>query len=186
MKKLSVDSRLLIFRIFTIACLVAIVTCIIVDIALNRQFTWSLYPILSVPFGWLAFSPLLTGKYGLPLSLLSTTLFILPYLLLLEKITPAENWFLMVGIPSATTCMASLWLFYLMFRFLRINMWLKSAIAVFLLGAVASPVINHYVNVFLNEPQTFLNRFLNIFPLIALSILLAVVGIRRRRAVPAV
>lgn len=177
----NIDNRRLFFRIFTISCLVAIVVCVIVNGIIDNQITWSAYTIMSIPFGWLIISPLLIRKYGIPLSLCSIMLFVSPYLFLLEKITPVENWFIPVGLPSAVVGIITMWVFYVLFRFLRISLWYKSAIAVFLLGAAVSPVINHYVNMFLNETPTFFIRFINIFPLIVLSVLLWITGYRRNR-----
>lgn len=185
MTKYYDDNRRIIFRVFTVACLIAIITCVIVNGAIDNQITWSAYSILSIPLGWLVISPLLIKKYGIPLSLCSITLFVSPYLFLLEKITPVNNWFAPVGLPSAAAGIITMWVFYILFRFLRISLWYKSAIAVFLLGAAVSPVINHYVSAFLNETPTLFHRLINIFPLIVLSALLWLAGYRRKRSVPA-
>lgn len=185
MERLNANARKLIFKFFSLACLIAIAACVIVDIAMNQQFTWSLYPALSVPFGWLVISPIFTGKYGVPLSLSSVTLFVIPCLYLLEKVTPRDNWFSVLGIPAAVIGIIAMWALYLLFKFLRISLWYKWAAAVFLVGVVVSPLIQHYVDSFLDESPTFFSRFINIAPLVVVSVLLGVIGYRKNRKVPA-
>jgi len=171
---------------FSIACIISIITCVIVNVAIDRQITWSVYPILSVLFGWLVFSPLIIKKHGLPLSICSLTLFTLPYLFFLDKITPVESWFIPLGIPSAIAGMISVWVFYLLFRFVKISLWYKLAIAVFIAGAIVSPIINSYVDVYLNAEPRLLNTIINIASSVILSAAIAFLGYRRnlKRAAP--
>ena len=165
---------------FSISCIIAIITCLIVNFAIDRAITWALYPLISVPFGWLVLSPLVVRKLGVLFSLCSFMIFVLPFLFLLEKITPVGGWFIGIGIPVTIIGVTLLWLTFLLFRFLKISLWFKTAITVFLAGVIASPLIDHYVNVFLNTTPTFFDRFLSIFPCIAVSVLLIVIGVRRR------
>ena len=179
------DIGKLIFKIFSIACLVAILTCLIVNFAIDRSVTWALYPLLSVPFGWLVLTPLVVKKLGIPFTLCSFMIFVMPFMFLLEKITPVDNWFIGIGIPSAIVGVPLIWLIYLLFRFVRISWWFKAAIAVFLGGVVANPIINHYVNLFTNETPTFFLRFINIFPCFVVTVLLVIIGVRRKNLTPA-
>ena len=182
MKKTYIDDTgKLIFKIFSVACLVAIFTCLIVNFAIDRSITWALYPLLSVPFGWLVLTPLVVRRFGIPFTLCSFMIFVMPYLFLLEKITPVDNWFVGIGIPAAIVGVPFIWITYLLFRFLKISLWFKAAITVFLGGVVASPIINHYVNVFTNETPSFFNRFINVFPCIVVTVLLVIMGVRRKK-----
>ena len=91
----------ILFMAYSLACFAAACTCLIVDLAVNGRITWALYPLLSIAFGWAAFSPLFAKKHKTVLVLGSFTVLILPYLNLLSKITPVTDWFMPVGLPSA-------------------------------------------------------------------------------------
>jgi len=165
-----------IFVSFSFACLIAIITCIIVDYAMNKQITWSWYPIISVPFGWLVFSPLHIKKYGTPLSILSLTIFSLPFLFLLEKITPVSGWFTPLAIPSAAVGAAAIWVIYLVFRFLKIRLWYKSAITVFLAGVIVNPVISYFVDMYVySEPRIF-STLISSVPCLILAVTMIIQG----------
>ena len=175
-------SRKLIFLSFSFACVISIVVCIIVDFAINGHSTWSAYSILSVPFGWLIVSPTIIKKRGIILSLCSLTLFVLPFLYLLERITPVTNWFAPVGIPSAAVGIPTIWVIYLLFRFLKINLWYKSAIAVFLTGVIANPLIGYYVDMYLFSKMQLLNTAINGAVCLGVSVVLFLQGMKKATA----
>jgi hypothetical protein len=174
--------RKLILVSFSVACIIAIVVCIIVNVAMDKQITWSAYPILSVPFGWLVFSPLLIKKHGILFSILSLMLFTLPFLFLLEKITPVGNWFAPLGIPSAAVGIITIWAIYFLFRFFRINLWYKSAVTVFLVGVIANPIINYYVNMFLYSEQKLISTIISAVSCLILSVIIGIRGYKSNKA----
>ena len=180
-KLFSFSSRVskAIFMAFTLMCLAAAGVCVIVDLALNRGVTWAAYPLLAIPFGWLAAAPLIFGKPAT--SLLALTALAFPFLFLLEKVTPVTGWFHQVGMPSAIAGAAFVWAFYLMFRYAKISLWFKSAAAVFLGGAVLSPVINYFADSFTGYDRGFLESFVSIFSSVAVAVLLGVLGYIRRK-----
>lgn len=166
---------------FSILCIAGIISCIIVNFAIDRKITWSIYPILSIPFGWLLLMPLIIKKHGLLLSFCSLTVITLPYLFLLEKITPVKHWFLPLGIPSAIAGVITVWILYLIYRFLKINVWYKAAITVFLGGVITSPVINYYVDTFLYEEPKWLETIISAASCLILSVVLFLIGHKRNK-----
>jgi len=66
----------------------------------------------------------------------------------LDKITPVVSWFVPLGIPSAAVGMPAIWAIYLLFRFLKTNLWHKSAATVFIAGAV-NLLIGYQIDVIL-------------------------------------
>lgn len=164
--------------LFTLACFIAMGVCLIVDMAITQQITWSAYPLLSIPFGWIAVTPVFIKNYGKVLCPCVLTLSVLPYLYFIEKITPASGWFFPLGLPSAVTGIIVGWIIYFLFRFIKINIWYKAAISVFLVGVIASPIINHFVTVFAQIEPSFLNNFINIFSCIIASAILGILGYR--------
>jgi len=170
---------------FSVACLIAVFTCLIVNFAIDRQITWAAYALLAVPFGWGVLSPLAIKKFGPPLSLLSLTLLTLPFLYVLDRITPVDSWFAPLGIPSAAAGLVAAWVFYLLFRFVKINNWYKSAITVFIAGVVVNPVVNYYVDRFVIDQPSMLSTILTAAGCLILAIPLFLMGHRRSKAVGA-
>lgn len=164
---------------FSVACLIAIITCLIVDFALNSAITWAMYPVITVPFGWLLFTPLLIRKHGILLSLCSLTVISVPLLFLLEKITPVHGWFAPIAIPSAIIGMATIWLIFLLFRFLRISLWYKGAITVFIGGVLANSAISYYVDMHLYSEFRLLGAILESAACLIVSVALFILGYRR-------
>jgi hypothetical protein len=100
----------------------------------------------------------------------------------LEKITPVESWFFPLGIPSAIVGLITIWVIFLIFRFLRISLWYKSAIAVFLAGVITNQIISYYVNNFLNTGPRLLNNIINTASCVVLSVVLFILGRNRSKA----
>lgn len=167
-------------------CLIAIGACVIVNIAIDQKFTWSIYSVLSILLGWLVISPLAVKKYGVPLAFCSLTLFISPFLYFLEKVTPVDNWFSPLGLPAAITGIITIWLLYFLFRLIRINLWYKFAVAVLLAGAIAGSVINHYADLYLNTAPSFFKYFMNILLCVILAVLFGFFGYKKHKKAPPV
>jgi len=175
-------SRKFIFSSFSIACIVAILTCFIVDYAINGYVSWSVYPLLSVVLGWLVLCPLLIKKRGVLLSLCSLTLFTLPYLFLLEKTTPVTDWFMPLGIPSAAVGIPAVWAIALVFRYLKISLWYKSAVAVFIAGVLANFIISYNVDMYLYGEPHLLSPIITSASCLVLSVALVIQGRNRAAA----
>ena len=171
---------------FSITCVVAIFACLIVNFAIDRAITWALYPLLSVPFGWLLLAPMTAKKHGVLLSLCSMTVIAVPYLFLLEKITPMHGWFAPIGIPSAIIGAGAIWLLFLLFRFVKINSWYKSAITVFIIGVLANPAISYFVDMYLESKVQILQTVLETAACLIVTVALFVIGARRNKAKHAV
>ena len=176
----------LVFGSFSIACIIAILTCMIVNFAIDRQITWAAYSILSVPFGWLVLSPLTIKKYGTALSLFSLTLFTLPFLYVLDRLTPVESWFIPLGIPSAVVGAITAWVLFILFRFVNISGWYKSAITVFITGVFVNPVINFFIDRFTVDQSSLLSTILTAAGCLVVTVVLCVQGHTRNKVAAAV
>lgn len=169
-------NRKLILMIYSLSCLIAAGVCLIVNMAINQQITWAAYPLLSIVFAWVIFLPLLAKKHKITLLLFTLTVLVLPYLFLLSKITPTTDWFIPVGLPAAVIGIIASWILFPLYLFGKMNILYKSAISVFLLGFVASTVINYFVDIYLKiEPFTW-DRYLSIFSCIIASAVLGMLG----------
>ena len=168
-----------VFLVFSAFCLTAIVTCVIVNYAIDRQITWAAYAVLSVQFGWLCCIPLIYKKFTLSLCVLTVASF--PFLYFIEKITPVTDWFFALGLPAAVTGAVSIWITYLLFRYVKISVWYKFSISVFLIGVVADRIISHYVDAFLETEPSFIKTIGSILLCVVISALLWVQGYTKNK-----
>ena len=162
------------FLVFTISCLVAVGTCVIVNYAIDQQITWAAYPILSVPVGWLIVTPAIFRK--LLLSQCMFTLSAIPFLFFLERITPATDWFIALGLPAAVAGILFIWLDYLLFRYIKINIWFKVSITILLCGVLDNLVINHFVDLYHSTTTPFLQYFISSFSYAIVVIVFLILG----------
>jgi len=162
--------------LFSLACFITAGVCLIVDSAINRQVSWSIFPLMSIAFGFLVLSPLLLKKHGLLISMGAASLLAAPYLYLMNLITPGGDWFRPVGLPCAVIGIIALWVFYCLFRFVKINLWYQLAIDFFLSLVIVSPAIDYFISRYLNAPTDWLSLIIHVFAGITASILFAVMG----------
>ena len=178
-RMVALIDRKVCFIIFTLLCFIAVGTCVIVNYALNQQITWAAYPIASVALGWLMITPLIYRKYII--SLCVTTAIAVPFLYVLNIITPAPDWFSGLGIPLAIVGVATIWIVYLLFRYVKISLWYKAAITVLVAG-VANMVTDCITNGFLGTEQPLLLVITQIFSCVAIAVLLGITGYIRKKA----
>ena len=174
-------SKKLIFMIFTLFCFLAMGTCVIVNYAINQRITWAAYPLLSIPFGWILTSTLFLRKYVMA-TLCALTVFAIPFLYFIEKITPVSDWFLPLGLPCAIAGIIFIWIIYLLFRFTNISIWYKLAVSAFLAMIIVSPVIEHSVNIFLGTEPKFLDCFIDYFSGIAVTASFIIIGLTKAKS----
>lgn len=83
---------------FTALMLIGIIVCSIVDVAITKRFTWSLYPISTMVFAWCVLFPVIYwSKKGIIPSMLIFTILVVPYSFILDKIAATEGVILRVG-----------------------------------------------------------------------------------------
>ena len=73
--------------LFSATLLIGIMVCLICNIAISGNLTWSLIPISSIVFVWVvSFPSIILGKKGMLISLISLSAFVIPYLFLLSRL----------------------------------------------------------------------------------------------------
>ena len=128
------------FMIISVSCFIAIGICSIVNFSISGGFTWSLYPILSIIFVWLLSTPLLTKSSSFVKWLLPPTIFMLPYLALLGRVTPITGWLMGLAVPITFLGIAALWICFFVSKRLKSNSWYLAAALIFIIGSVFSPM----------------------------------------------
>lgn len=127
--KRKTENNMATYKIIAIAysatLLIAVMVCLICNLAISGSLTWSLIPVSSIVFAWVVFFPgILSGKKGLLFSLIALSLFILPYLFLLSHLINIHEIFT-IGSAMALISLAFLWITAAVF--LRLGKTKKSA-----------------------------------------------------------
>jgi len=96
--------------LFSVSLLIGIMVCLICDFAISGNLTWSLIPVISIIFAWaVAFPGIKLGKRGIIVSLLSLSVFIIPYLFFLSRLINAEEVF-SIGAAMSVAAIPFLWI----------------------------------------------------------------------------
>lgn len=114
--------------------LIGVVTTTIVDFALNKGLTWSLFPISSIVFLWLCILPLFFfKKHKVNMALLSTSIFLVPFLYILCRLT-GGNWFGSIAMPVLLASLTMVWLIRFVFA-TKLTGWNKWALSMLIMAA---------------------------------------------------
>lgn len=96
--------------IFSAAIAVGMLVCIICDIAVSGELTWSLIPIASMVYAWATVFPgLIMRKGKLTASLGSASVFTVPYLYMLSVLTGVHTVFV-IGTAAAAASLIFMWI----------------------------------------------------------------------------
>jgi transcriptional regulator with XRE-family HTH domain len=138
--------------LITVTCLLGMFICIICDIAISGVLTWSLYPITSISFAWLIIIPIFQfKKNNVRMSLISLSVFIIPFLFVLNKIIGGIKLMLSLGIPVSLIAIAYIWIIYILFSIKNSAKWNIASISI-LLGIPVSLIINCIISKFIDQP----------------------------------
>lgn len=138
------------FTIFTIAALLSIGICLICDITINGNLSWSLIVFSSIIFGWLLTLPFFQFKKNIIRNtLIVLSLLILPYLFLLGVFI-GHSLIYNLGAAIAGISLAALWCIYAVCLKLR-NKKLSAIGLSFLILIPCSFSINLVIPTFIKE-----------------------------------
>ncbi len=172
MKEYNTDEkskRLIISFVFSMICLMGIITCIICDIAITGSLTWSLIPVVSVCFVWLlVFPSMVFWKKRTVVSLASLSIFIIPYLYLLNNLIGNKDVF-SIGSMIALPSVLFFWIVYGIFKCFK-----RKPIALgitFLLGIPLVFVINLILYKMIAEPIIDIWDLFSVFILLILAVI---------------
>lgn len=112
----------------------------------------SLYPISSMFFAWIVIFPLIRlSKNGVMVSLISLSLFIIPFLYVIDRLVKTSKYILPIGIKVSIISICFLWIIYVLFMIFRDRKLLALGIS-FVLGSVTCLLINGVISKVLLEP----------------------------------
>ncbi len=167
--------------LFSVTLLVGIMVCLICDIAISRNLTWSLIPVSSIVFAWaITFPSIILGKRGIIVSLISLSVFTVPYLFLLGSLIKVKEVF-SVGAVMAVASIIFLWMIVAVFR--RMGKEKKSvALGItFLLAIPFMFTVNIMIAKMLAEPILDVWDMLSIFMLLILAFVSFICGYAKKK-----
>lgn len=153
----------------TAVLLTGIIVCAICDAAVFGRLTWSLIVISSILFAWLISIPAISlGKRGIIGSLVSLSVFVLPYLYVLSRLTGVRA-VLSIGAIMSVYSVVYLWSLAAIFKRLRERKAVAAGVA-FLLAVPFMIVVNMTLSGILSEPLFDIWDAISVFLLLLLSL----------------
>ena len=165
----NMSKNMIILIVFSITLLIGLLVCAICDIAISGDLTWSLIPISSIIFTWVVSFPfIILGRKGIRGSLISVSIFIIPYLYILKDIIKVNAIF-SVGSIMAIISIVYLWLLFMIFNRLRERKSVATGIT-FLLSIPFMLIINIILSTMISEPIIDVWDILSAFILLVFAV----------------
>ncbi len=145
----NMTKNVIISILFSVTLLVGIMVCLICNIAISGNLTWSLIPVSSIVLAWaISFPSIVLSKRGIIVSIISLSVFIIPYLFLLSSLIKVKEVF-SVGAVMAVVSIVFLWIIIALFsrigkerKLIALGITFLSAIPfVFIVNAVLAKMI---------------------------------------------
>lgn len=155
--------------LFSATLLIGIMVCLICNIAISGNLTWSLIPISSIVFVWVvSFPSIIWGKKGMLISLISLSAFVIPYLFLLSRLIKVKEVF-SVGVIMAVASILFLWVIAAIWNRVGKTRKLIALGMIFLLAIPFMVIINVILSRMIVEPVLDIWDMLSIFILLILA-----------------
>ncbi|MCI9532666.1 MAG: helix-turn-helix domain-containing protein [Lachnospiraceae bacterium] len=155
--------------LYSVTLLVGIMVCLICNLAISGNLTWSLVPASSIVFAWaISFPGIILGKRGITVSLISLSVFIFPYLSLLGSFIKMEEVF-SVGAAVAVASIIFMWIIAAVFYCFGKESKLVAFGITFLLAIPFEVIINAILSKMIEEPVFDVWDMLSIFVLLVLA-----------------
>ena len=115
---------------FSMLLLLGIVVVSIIDLAISGTFTWSLIPISSIVLAWLVCFPAIQlGAKGIVVSLIALSLFIVPFLYMLNSAVEINVPILPIGTRMSAISVVFLWVVFGIFKILKLRKLIAFAVS---------------------------------------------------------
>ena len=165
----SMTKNVIISILFSVTLLVGIMVCLICDIAISGNLTWSLIPVSSIVFAWvISFPGIIMGKRGIIVSLISLSVFIVPYLFLLSSLVKTKEVF-SVGAIMAVVSIIFLWIIVAVFHRIGKTKAFVALGITFLLAIPFTFIVNIILANMMAEPLFDVWDMLSVFILLILA-----------------
>ena len=177
----NMTKNVIISMIFSATLLVGIMVCLICDIAISGRLTWSLISTSSIVFAWvISFPSIILGKKGIIVSLISLTVFIVPYLYLLSSFVNTKEVFT-IGASMAAASIDFLWIVAAVFYRMGKARKLAALGTAFLLAVPFTILINVILSKTIGEPIVDVWDMLSIFILLVMAFVFFIFDYAKRK-----
>ncbi|MCI8774725.1 MAG: helix-turn-helix domain-containing protein [Lachnospiraceae bacterium] len=175
--------NIIISSLFSVTLLTGIMVCIICNLAISGNLTWSLIPVSSIVFAWvISFPGILLGKKGIAMSFISLSVFIIPYLYLMSRLLNARAVF-SVGSAIAFVAILFLWLIFAVFNRIGKTQKLIALGTSFLLAIPFMFVINAVLSKMTAEPILDVWDMLTVFLLLIFAFVFFICDYAKKKGV---
>ena len=165
----SMTKNVIIFLLYSVILLTGIMVCLICNLAISGKLTWALIPISSIIFAWIiSFPGIILGKKGILVSLLSLSIFIIPYLYLLSSFIKVKEVF-SIGAATAVPSIIFLWIIAAVFNRIGKERKLIASGITFLLAIPFMIIIKVILSRIIDEPVLDVWDILSAFILLILA-----------------
>ena len=165
----NMTKNVIISIVFSVTLLIGIMVCLICNIAISGNLTWSLIPVSSIVFAWvISFPSIILGKKGIIVSLISLSVFIISYLFLLSSLIKVKEIF-SIGAAMAIASIVFLWIVAAVFNIIGKSRKLIALGIIFLLAIPFMFIINVMLSKMIAEPIFDIWDMLSAFILLILA-----------------
>lgn len=165
----NMTKNVIISIVFSVTLFVGLMVCLICNLAISGNFTWSLIPASSIIFAWIISIPsIILGKKGMIASLISLSVFIVPYLFLLSSLLDIKAVF-SIGTAMAAASIIYLWIIAAVFKRFGKNRKLAAFGIIFVLAIPFIFIINIILSKMIAEPILDVWDMLFVFILLILA-----------------
>ncbi len=177
----NMTKNMMISILFSVVSLTGIMVCLICDIAISGGLTWSQIPVSSIVFAWvISFPIIIMGKKGIIGSLISISVFTIPYLFLLSSFVKVKQVF-SLGAVLALISIVYLWIIYIIFSRIGKTKKLAALGIAFLSAIVLLFVINIVLSKTIAEPIFDVWDIMTVFILILLAFIAFICDYAKKR-----
>lgn len=156
--------------VFALLLLMGIIVCTICDIAISNSYTWSLIPISSIVFAWVALFPIVRlEKKGIFVSLIILSSSIIIYLYILSNIIKDNVLIFSIGTRMSIISIIYLVCIFVIFKILRKRKFAAISLSL-LIGIPICIIININLSKMFSQPLIDIWDILSIFILVILSL----------------
>lgn len=165
----NMTKNVIISIVFSVTLFVGLMVCLICNLAISGNLSWSLIPASSIIFAWIISIPsIILGKKGMIASLISLSVFIVPYLFLLSRLLDIKAVF-SIGTAMAAASIIYLWIIAAVFKRFGKNRKLAAFGIIFVLAIPFIFIINIILSKMIAEPILDVWDMLFVFILLILA-----------------